>query len=242
MQIGQKIIRLDSVDSTNNYTANLIKVGGLVSGAVIMADEQFAGKGQRGAVWLTKPGENLTFSVFLDNVNLSVDRQFVLTQFISLVLVELLDRFGIEAKIKWPNDIFVRSKKIAGVLIENQLSESTIGRSIIGIGLNVNQMDFGNLSATSIKTETGRSVILMDMLFSFIETFNRHSVLFNSTKRDLLDEKYKTLLYRLGEKANFEDGSGVFTGEIKGVTKEGKLQIQKEDGLHTYQLKEVKFL
>ena len=84
MKIGTKIIRLESVDSTNNYVANLLKAREINSGTVVLADEQFAGKGQRGSEWATNAGENLTFSFFLDNVNLSVNRQFELTQLVSL--------------------------------------------------------------------------------------------------------------------------------------------------------------
>ena len=140
-QIGRKIVRLESVDSTNNYTANLIKSGELVHGSVIMAVEQTNGRGQMGAEWLVKPGENLTFSIFLDNVNLSVDNQFFLTRLVSVSLIDFLANFNIPAMIKWPNDLFVNDKKIAGVLIENNVSGSFIQKSIIGIGLNVNECE-----------------------------------------------------------------------------------------------------
>ncbi len=132
MQIGRKIIRLESVDSTNNYIANLLKEGVLEDGTVILADDQYAGRGHRDSEWLANAGENLTFSFFLDNVNLSVQNQFYLTCIVSITLTQLLDKYGISSKIKWPNDIYVDQKKIAGVLIENQLSSTYIKSSIIG--------------------------------------------------------------------------------------------------------------
>ena len=172
MQIGRKIIRLESVDSTNNYIANLLKEGILEDGTVILADEQFAGKGQRNSEWLTSPGENLTFSFFLSNVNLSVQNQYFLTCIVSISLVQLLNKFGLDAKIKWPNDIYINNKKISGVLIENQLSSSEIKNSIIGIGLNINQREFDGLNATSVLVETEIRRTPMDVLYSFIEIFN----------------------------------------------------------------------
>ena len=155
MQIGQKIIHLESVDSTNNYVANLIKRSEITHGTVIMADEQFAGKGQRGAEWYVKPGENLTFSFFLENVNLSVSQQFYLTQVVSLSLVDVLTTLKLTAQIKWPNDIYIKDRKIAGVLIQNQVSNGMVNTAIIGIGLNVNQQSFEGFSATSLISEEG---------------------------------------------------------------------------------------
>ncbi len=121
MQIGQKIIHLESVDSTNNYVANLIQRKEITHGTVIMADEQFAGKGQRGAEWHVNPGKNLTFSFLLENINLSISQQFFLTQVVSVSLVNLLKKLKLTAQIKWPNDIYINRNKIAGVLIENQV-------------------------------------------------------------------------------------------------------------------------
>ncbi|HIP32513.1 MAG TPA: biotin--[acetyl-CoA-carboxylase] ligase, partial [Crocinitomicaceae bacterium] len=168
MKIGNKIVRLASVDSTNNYIANLVKEREITSGTVVLADEQFLGKGQRGSEWTTNAGENLTFSFFLDNVNLSVENQFILTQLVSLSLIELLDKLNVKAKIKWPNDIYIDSTKVAGVLIENQLSFGQIKSSVIGIGLNVNQKKFDGFNATSLFLENEVHHSLMDILLSFI--------------------------------------------------------------------------
>lgn len=241
MQIGRKIIRLESVDSTNNYIANLLNKGELVSGTVIMADEQFAGKGQRGAEWLTKPGENLTFSFFLDNVNLSVQKQFYITCIISNVLVNLLSKFGIEAKIKWPNDIYINQQKIAGILIENQLSGTLVRSSIIGIGVNINQLDFGNLNATSIQKETNERKNPMDILYLFIEQFNSTWKSFSETNFNETKTKYLKNLFQLNEVGTYEDHTGIFKGTITNVLDSGHLEIEKGNNLLQYDLKEIKF-
>lgn len=241
MQIGVKIIRLESVDSTNNYIANLLKAGELTNGTVILADEQFAGRGQREAEWLTKPGENLTFSIFIDNVNLSVQKQFYLSCFISITLVELLDKFGLKAKIKWPNDIYINQQKIAGVLIENQLSSSFIKSSIVGIGLNVNQIDFGNLKATSIQKEINERKTPMDVLYLFIEQFNSRWKNFSEGTFVELKEKYLNNLFQFNEKHLYEDENGEFEGGIIDVLDSGHLVIESVSGIRQYDLKEIKF-
>lgn len=241
MQIGRKIIRLESVDSTNNYTANLLNKGELTNGTVIMADDQFAGKGQRGAEWLTKPGENLTFSFFLDNVNLSVQKQFYLTCIISNILVDLLSKIGLKAKIKWPNDIYINRKKIAGILIENQLSGSMVKSVIIGIGLNVNQLNFEDLIATSIYKETNERKNPMDILFSFIEEFNSKWKNFSESNFNEVKSNYLKNLFQINEIGFYEDSTGNFEGKIINVLDSGHIEIEKGNNVLHYDLKEIKF-
>jgi BirA family transcriptional regulator, biotin operon repressor / biotin---[acetyl-CoA-carboxylase] ligase len=241
MEIGRKIIHLDSVDSTNNYTAKLMNQGQIDHGTVILADEQFAGRGQRSSDWLVKPGENLTFTVFLDRVNVSVNQQFILTQIVSLSLVDILKQLDLKAEIKWPNDIYVEGKKIAGVLIENQLRSSLIQSSIIGIGLNVNEVGFQDFIATSIKAEIGAFKNVQEVLYSFIYSFNKTWNEFIKNT-DRLNAEYHNNLYLKGVEAHYEDASGRFFGVIKGVQTTGRLIIQKNEELMEYDLKEIKFL
>ncbi len=241
MRIGQKLIQLESVDSTNNYTANLLKTGGLSSGTVILADEQFAGKGQRGAEWLTEAGKNLTFSIYLEDVNLSVENQFDLSKVVALSLTALLSKMDIFAQVKWPNDIWVNGRKISGVLIENSVSQSRGIRSIIGIGLNVNQTEFGSLNATSIKLETGNFVPTRDVLFSFIESFNAVYEQF-SIHPEQLNALYLAHLYQLNEVRTYRDESGTFDGKIVGIEQSGRLIVLKDDIPQTYDVKEIVFL
>ena len=239
-QIGRKIVRLESVDSTNNYTANLIKSGELVHGSVIMAVEQTNGRGQMGAEWLVKPVENLTFSIFLDNVNLSVDNQFFLTRLVSVSLIDFLANFNIPAMIKWPNDLFVNDKKIAGVLIENNVSGSFIQKSIIGIGLNVNQSEFGNLEATSLYLKTGIHRSMDDVLFSFIKSFNNRIA--EGETNSKLEADYLKYLHLLNVKSRFEDKDGTFEGTILGVAANGQLRVEKSTRELLYSLKEIRFI
>lgn len=241
MLIGQKIIHLSTVDSTNNYVANLVKQDEIVHGTVIMADEQFAGKGQRGAKWLVKPGENLTFSFFLDNVNLSVTHQFYLTQLVSVSLIHFLQKIGVQAKIKWPNDVYVDTLKIAGILIENQVKNGIVHSSIVGIGLNVNQCEFGELNATSLSMVSGKTFNHRELLFSFIHCFNTLWEQYPESARANLHEIYLNHLLRYRQTATYIDQSGEFIGEITGVRSSGKLEVKKASESVQYDLKEIQF-
>ena len=241
MQIGRKLIHLESVDSTNNYTANLIKSEGLSSGTVILADEQFAGRGQRGAEWVVEPGMNLTFSAYLEVVNLSVENQFDLSKLVALSICHFLAKSGITAEIKWPNDILVNGRKISGVLIENSISRLRPIRSVIGIGININQTRFGKFNATSIQSELGQFYPVKDALFSFIESFNTlREELFGHSK--LLHERYLEKLYLLNSVHRYSDATGEFAGKICGVEQSGKLIVLKNDKKVSYDLKEISFL
>ncbi len=239
MRFGRKLIHLESVDSTNNYVANLVKDHGLASGTVIMADDQFDGKGQREADWLSTAGMNLTLSIYLDDVNLSVDRQFRITQLIALGIHEFLTTQGIDSSIKWPNDILVNGLKIGGVLIENHIVGKQIKSTIIGIGLNVNQTEFDGLLATSMLSETGKTYLLSEFYFSFIHTMN--DVWERLCNSSTLDEVYLNSLYRMNQKARYSDVLGEFIGEICGISSDGRLRIKKDNGISEYSLKEVKF-
>ena len=241
MEIGRKVIYLNHVDSTNNYTAKLLKDGEIDNGTVILAEEQSLGKGYRSSRWVSNPGENLTISVFLDNVNLSVENQFLLTQIVSLILVDLLKRFKIKSKIKWPNDIYVEGEKIAGVLIENQIKSTVIKSSIIGIGLNVNQIQFKDFIATSIKKHTGEFENIDDVLYVFINSFNKiWNLYFHQVS--LIDREYLNYLYLKDVKSNYKDSIGVFSGIIRGVKSSGKLLIEKENNRIDYGMKEIEFI
>ena len=128
-----------------------------IEGLVVFSENQTDGKGQRGNSWITERGKNLTFSLFL-KPSILISTQFVLSKIVSLSIVDFLMEMGVkDVKIKWPNDIYCGDKKIAGILIENTISEGKINNCIVGIGLNVNQVNFDSSiqNATSLKLELG---------------------------------------------------------------------------------------
>lgn len=172
---------IDSVDSTNNEVKR--RMERLSDLSVISATEQTSGRGQRGNIWLSEPGKNLTFSIavkyggrLFDNAN--PVNQFVINGIVSLSVVELLETYGIDARIKLPNDIYVNGKKICGILIEHSVLGSSLIHSIIGVGLNVNQMDFDESLAnpTSILLEIGGDEIhLPSLLEKLLDLFLKYA-------------------------------------------------------------------
>ena len=158
-EMQPNIIWLESVDSTNNEAKR--RIDGLSDMSVIAAYEQTAGRGQREKIWLSDPGKNLTASIILKGEGPILNRvkpenQFVISEMISKTMVNLLADYGVVARIKWPNDIYVGDKKICGILIEHTLRGLSIIHSIIGIGLNVNQTEFDESlpNPTSLVLET----------------------------------------------------------------------------------------
>ena len=157
MENKTDIIWLDSVDSTNDEARRHISEIDNLS--VVSALEQTEGRGQHGNRWSSQPGENLTFSLVVKNFMIKANEQHAISQVTALSLVALLSMYGIDARIKWPNDIYVGDEKICGILIENSLKGQEIDWSIIGIGLNVNQTEFPDdlPNPISMKLSTGNS-------------------------------------------------------------------------------------
>ena len=151
------IIWLDRVKSTNDEARRHISEIDNLS--VVSALEQTKGRGQRGNRWSSQPGENLTFSLIVKDFRIKANEQSAISQATALSLTKLLGRHGIEARIKWPNDIYAGDNKICGILIENSLKGMEIDWSIIGIGLNVNQTSFPEdlPNPTSMRLCTGNS-------------------------------------------------------------------------------------
>ena len=241
MQINFKITHIESVDSTSNYVATAFAQGKISHGSVILADNQTSGRGQREATWQSEGGLNLLFSFLLIPDNMSASEGQSLMHCTTLAIVNLLKSFSVKAQVKWPNDIYVGRKKMAGILIENQLSGSRISRSIIGVGLNVNQADFGELNATSLYLETGKYVDLKETLLQFLYQFNEQWIRWLANNTSQLKSEYCSLLLGLNEVINFEDANGEFSGVISGVDDLGRLQVETGQGQNVYDLKEVRF-
>lgn len=241
-QIGHKIIHLDVVDSTNNYVAKLIKSKGITHGTVIMADEQTNGRGQRGANWQTQAGMNLIFSLFVEFSDLSVERQDAIHHWISLSVLETLKKNGINAVIKWPNDILTENGKIAGILIENTLSDKHVKHSIVGIGLNVNQIDFGDLQATSIKLETGNSFSINEFSYMLINQLNLLNEKLVNNDFSTLKHNYLQKMWGMNQEVTFLRNAKQEKGTILGTNDQGLLEIKTINGIEIFDIKEVTFI
>lgn len=239
---GQQIIKLSHVDSTNNYAAKLLNDINVMEGTVIMADFQGQGKGQRGANWLSNSGENLLMSLILHPKFIELKSQFNLSKMVAVSLYEYLSPFTDNVQIKWPNDIYFNGKKIAGILIENIAKGSRIKSSIIGIGLNVNQLDFQTDNATSLKLG-GINIGLDEALNGVCIAIEKNYLKSKNRGFDFINQVYLEHLMGINEKRTFYTTDRSFEGTIKGVNESGKLliEIQTNQELRSFDLKEISF-
>ena len=140
--IGIKIIKLDEIDSTNNYTSKLLANSNVIEGTVVVAKAQSSGRGQLSNQWESEYGKNILASFVFYPKFLPVQQQFLLSKVIALGVRDLLTLFVDKVKVKWPNDIYIDNKKVAGILIENSIMGHTLESSIAGVGININQTVF----------------------------------------------------------------------------------------------------
>jgi BirA family biotin operon repressor/biotin-[acetyl-CoA-carboxylase] ligase len=239
--IGNQIIQLDRVDSTSNYVATLVSEGKARHGMVILAENQTNGRGQRGTVWQSESAKNIVFSFYLEHIDLEIHHQEALTHFTSIAIHACLLKLGISSAIKWPNDILVNSKKIAGILIENQLRGTKISSSIIGIGLNVSQTKFDFAGSTSVLSVLNKTIDKKEVFERLILELNSTYLQIQNKEYLQLKENYLNSLWLLGIESTFERNNTFFKGIIRGTDAFGRLEIEENDGIKTYDLKEIKF-
>ena len=245
---GKFLLHLPSVDSTNNYAKNYIAKSSPIDGTVILADEQFAGRGQSGNIWLSEAGKNLTFSIIYQTSFLLATEQFYLNMAISLGISAalasiLLPDSDLSVKIKWPNDIYVQNKKIAGILIENTISGIHLKHSVIGIGLNVNQEHFQDgIKATSLQNVTKQNQDRNTVLNQVLLSVEKYFLLLKERKFERLKSDYIAHLYRYNIVSAYKKDEIVFFGKIIGVDAIGNLQMETENGLLQFGFKEISFV
>ena len=232
---------LPSCHSTNEVAASLL-ANGLDEGAIVITDNQTNGVGQRGNSWQSSPGLNLTFSLILKPKFLPVSKQFLLTQVVSVAIIQVLQTYvAKQVKIKWPNDIYIGNDKIGGILIQNTVKGKEIENSIVGIGCNVNQLDFDNLVASSINKIIGKpielNVILGEILTSIYESYAQ---LKKGNKAEIEKEYFASLL-ALNEIKTFVSDKE-FKGKIIGTDPLGRLLIETNEGVKCFQNQEVKLI
>lgn len=213
---------------------------------VVYAQNQTKGKGQLGSKWEVKNGKNLTFSVFFNASFLEISHQFYLNCAVSLSVYNVLKRLLLpQLSIKWPNDILSGNKKISGILVENIIKSTSEVYSVIGIGLNVNQIEFDPMfKASSLKNIIGNQFNLDELLILLVSELKVQLEKLRSRKFEELHLVYEDVLFRKNKPSTFKNVEGqIFLGFIKNVTPNGKLQILLEDDvLKEFRLKEVSLL
>lgn len=226
-----RIQQFDSLESTNKH-CEALDLAEVEDFTCFWALEQTAGIGQRGNHWASAPGENLTFSLVLHPTFLPADRQFKLTEALSLAVVDFLSPFTshLSSLIKWPNDIYIDAKKICGTLVSTRLQGNSIASAVCGIGLNINQLEFPSWvpHPTSLALLTGQQYELEPLLWQLLQCIERR---YNELKAGIDPEaEYLTRLMNLGVPARYKYKEEKITATITGIDPYGHLLLEATDG------------
>ncbi len=242
--LGKVLKEYDILDSTNSEAERLLRKNKLPEGAVILAHKQEQGRGQMGNRWYSEAGKNLTMTVVLYPRLDFPKEQFLLNQMASLAIKDVLDELGLEnVMIKWPNDIWVGSRKIAGILIQNSISQKSISQSIIGIGLNINQSHFpeGSGKPTSLLSE-GLKVNVKEVLAQLCYSLEKRYLMLKANRKEELSSDYHHHLFRKDKWHIYLGKDGMpFNGRILGVDEMGRLLMDSNEGKKAFNFKEITF-
>lgn len=241
-----RIIKVDATDSTNSFLRDMYRENPSTENLCLSTFEQTKGRGQKGTLWQSEAGKNLTFSLLLTHLKLDVKQQFKLSAMVSLAVLDALKKVGVpNLKIKWPNDILAGNFKIGGILIENFLKGDKIHASIIGMGLNVNQKKFYNLpKAGSLNMLTGKDYDLGPLLETLANAIEKKLGLLNDSSMDEVLKDYHHNLFAIHSVSTFQLPSGKrFSGILRGIDEDGRLEVLTEgDCLKKFEVKQIQLL
>ncbi|MGY5355976.1 biotin--[acetyl-CoA-carboxylase] ligase [Wenyingzhuangia sp. IMCC45467] len=244
------IIKLNAIDSTSRFLKDLAKKSELDNFTVVVAQEQLAGKGQMNTVWHSAKGKNLLFTVYADLKGLTVSLAPYISFLSAVVIRNVVTEFLGEkhkVKVKWPNDIMSYNKKVCGILVENVIKKQQIESCFIGVGLNVNQLEFPAdlVKASSLAKIKGskidKDLLLEKIIIALQEVVNVNYI---TNNLDKIKQAYLKHLYKINVPTMFMDTEeSIFMGKIIDVTNDGLLVLEKDDDLrYSYAVKEIKLL
>ena len=242
-----EILHLEEVDSTNAYIMR--EWDRLEAPVMVTAYRQTAGQGQRGNSWEAAPGENLTFSIFYRPQEFPPMAQFSMSEAVALAVVDFLRVHGVEGKVKWPNDIYVGDRKICGILIRHSVTGANVDYSVIGVGINVNQMEFLSdaPNPVSMGQITGVKYDLPSLyaeVAAIMESRLEH-IGEEECRKELHSEFLKSLWRGDGKEHPFTDTTSgdTFLATIADIGAHGPMTLRLSDGgERTYAFKEVSFV
>lgn len=233
---------LEQCGSTNTEAKDHEKYS---HGDAVIALRQTQGRGQRGHSWESAPGENLTFSIVLEPVFLPAARQFMLSETVALAVADTLSFYGLSPRIKWTNDIYIGDKKICGILLEHELKDGNVSRTVAGIGINVNQSEFPEWvpNPTSLLLETGIRRDIMEVFNVFESRFTARYATLENGGEETISREYNDMLYRRYEPHRYViPGRGEVEGTIKRVENEGELVVEIEGKPEKFLFREIEFI
>ncbi len=246
--VGKIMLFLTEVESTNTYAMHMLRNVKVMEGTVVYTNNQTHGKGQRNALWESTAANNMLCSVILKPVFLKAEFSFFLSKITALavydLLTEIIGNSQYDIKIKWPNDILVNRKKIAGILIENNYINTDITYSVIGVGININQTDFVNSNAASLKQLTGINYNVTDLINKFCDFLEKWYLILKAQKFVLINERYHSCLFGFKVPEKYQDmNDKIFTATIEKVDINGHLQLKSDDDrINNFEIKQVKLL
>ncbi|MBM6993781.1 MAG: biotin--[acetyl-CoA-carboxylase] ligase [Prevotella sp.] len=247
---GIRFIHLDDTDSTNRYcleefqddTTAPLSQSRMV---VVTADYQSAGKGQGTNTWESERGQNLLFSILCHPVWVPIMGQFIISECIALAIRDTLSTYTDGFSIKWPNDIYWHDRKICGILIENRLSARHIKDCVVGVGIDVNQLEFHSDAPNpiSLRQILGHEIDRTELLKSVVTAFDRYLQAVENGDYAAVATAYASYLYRSHGFYPYRDGQGYFEAAIVEVEDDGHLILRDREGhIRSYAFKEVEFV
>ena len=244
--IPLKLIKLDAIDSTNDYLKALRKKVELEDGVIVLAHHQTRGRGQAASHWYTEAGKSLSFSMFKRISGLDQQWQFAVNWAVSLGVKKGLELIGVNGVvIKWPNDILADGRKVCGVLIEPQWHASRMVSAVIGVGINVNNLVFPNLPmASSLALAAKRTFDIELVLENVAQSISSELDRLVASDYKELKLDYEQNLFRINTISEFEDNQGHrWKGTIQGVSDQGQLQVALENGsLELFEMKQLQLI
>lgn len=240
--------KIEDVTSTNDYLSQLCKNNETKEFYTVWAERQTAGRGQRGNSWESEPGKNLTFSMVLYPTVLKARQQFYLSMLVSTAVVYALNNYTKGFSIKWPNDIYWNDKKIAGILIENELEGNYVMQSIVGIGLNVNQELFHSSipNPISLKQILGVEIDRKELFEKLLNTIIGGYLGLEEHSEKIMpsiNKQYLKSLYRKNGYHLYRDAQGTFCAQYEDMDTDGHLYLRDEQGkIRRYAFKEVEYI
>lgn len=238
----KKQVYIEKTDSTNKYLWELLRENDLPEGFIVYAGFQTAGKGQTGNTWESEAKKNILFSILLKPIHIDINEHFVLSQIVGIAIQKVLSSYADDIKIKWPNDIYWKDRKITGILIENSLRGSKISKSVTGIGININQKVFLSdaPNPVSLLQITGkrysRKIILEEVRDMIMD-------IYGNWETGKIRNEYMKALYHVDDFYMYSDLKQEFEAKIKEIQPDGRLDLELRSGeIRSYYFKEVKFL
>lgn len=239
-----KVIRLDTVDSTNNYLRSL-PCAEAEGATLVTADYQTAGRGAYANKWESERGKNLLFSLQFCPKGLPATEMFVLSEVAALAVSDALMQYADGIKVKWPNDIYCHDRKMVGLLIENDLAGKSVSRTVIGAGVNVNQTAFLSdaPNPVSLAQVLGHEVDRQQVLDSIVSNIMGYLRMVEHGFAGEIHALYLQRLYRRGERHMYSDAAGTFQAVLTDVEPTGHLLLTDDGGtVRRYAFKEVAFM